>query len=95
MAKEIWVFAEQNNGEIAGVTAELLAKSQEIAGAMGGYTIAAVAASSDNSSAVKKLGAMGADKVYSLENDALADYRCDVFGAASVSTAWSLPLAVR
>lgn len=82
MAKEIWVFAEQNNGNIAGVTGELLAKSQSIAAEMGGYTVAAVIAAGKASDMASKLGELGADKVYVLEHASLADYRCDVFGAA-------------
>lgn len=81
MAKEIWVYAEKNNGEIAGVVPELLAKAQELANKMGGYTVGAVLTSDDNSAAAE-LGALGAEKVYSLEHAELGTYRCDVYGEA-------------
>ena len=86
MAKEIWVYAEQNRGELAGVVKELLAKSREIASAMGNYTIAAVVAGAGNSAVREQLGTFGADKVYDLDHRELADYRCDVYGAALAET---------
>lgn len=82
MAKEIWVYAEQNNGEIAGVTGELLAKSQTIAAEMGEYTVAAVVAAADAADMPAKLGELGAEKVYLVEHEALTDYRCDIYGAS-------------
>lgn len=84
MAKEIWVFAELNHGSIASVTGELLAKSQRIASEMDGYCIAAVVAAGDTEDVAGKLGELGAEKVYVLEHVSLADYRCDLYGAALV-----------
>ncbi|MBQ9156398.1 MAG: electron transfer flavoprotein subunit alpha/FixB family protein [Eubacterium sp.] len=84
MSKEIWVYAENNQGEVAGVAAELLAKAQELADQMGGYRVAAVITGNENKAA-KDLGALGAEKVYSLQHAELADYRCDVY-AQSISS---------
>ncbi|MCR5449789.1 MAG: electron transfer flavoprotein subunit alpha/FixB family protein [Solobacterium sp.] len=82
MAKEIWVYAEINNGTIAPVTKELLAKSQKLAAEMGGYTVAAVLAGKDNKAAETQLGRLGAEKVYSLEHEGLEHYRADFYGSA-------------
>lgn len=82
MAKEIWVYAEQDHGVLAAVTGELLAKSQAIAGEMDGYMVAAVVTTDTAADMVSVLGGLGADKIYLLEHPALAEYRCDVYGAA-------------
>lgn len=80
MAKEIWVYAEMNQGKIAGVTAELLSKAQTLAEQMGGYEVAAVAAGSGIAQEAGRLGALGAQKVYVLDHSSLAVYRADVYG---------------
>lgn len=90
MAKEIWVYAEHNNGKTASVTGELLAKSRALAAEMGGFTVAAVVAVAPATSEVADPEAavtsevikLGAEKIYVLEHSSLAHYRCDVYAAA-------------
>jgi electron transfer flavoprotein alpha subunit len=66
----VWVFAEQHNGEIKGVAYELLSKGRELADTLKtelcavciGYSVKDVA----------QLNAHGADKVYVIDDPALA-----------------------
>lgn len=82
MTKEIWVYAEQNGGEPAGVVYELLAKARQIAGQIGDRKVAAVVLGGDNQSAVKALKTAGAEIIYTVEHAELAQYRCDVYALA-------------
>ena len=80
MAKEIWVFAERNGNEPAGVVYELLSKSRSLAEEMGGYKVAAVVLGRGNDLAFEKLMEGGAEIIYSADHPALRDYRCDIYG---------------
>lgn len=80
MAKEIWVFAERNGNEPAGVVYELLSKSRALAKEMGGYKVAAIVLGSGNLLTFDKLMEGGAEIIYSADHPALGDYRCDLYG---------------
>ncbi len=80
MAKEIWVFAERNGNEPAGVVYELLSKSRALAKEMGGYKVAAVVLGEGNGPVFDKLTEAGAEIIYSADHPALRDYRCDIYG---------------
>lgn len=82
MTKEIWVYAEQNSGELAGVVYELFAKARQIAEQIGDRKVAAVVLGSSNQNAVDATKAAGAEIVYSVDHAALAVYRCDIYALA-------------
>lgn len=77
MAKEdykgIWIFAEQQNGELNPVSLELLAKAQELK-AHNGEDIVAVLLGDNVAALAQTLIAHGADKVIVAEDKALAQY---------------------
>jgi len=81
MAKGIWVFAEQRDGNIKKVTYELLSAGRKIADSLG-EELCAVLAGKDIAGAAAALGEYGADKVYVLESDALANYTTDGYANA-------------
>jgi electron transfer flavoprotein alpha subunit len=79
---EIWIFAEQEGGNLSDVPLELLGKGRELAqqlhvplaavllvGASGG------SGGSGGEELARKLGAYGADKVYLVEHDLLRQYQ--------------------
>lgn len=73
--KDIWVFAEQENGELSETVFELLAKSIDLKEKLGnGDTVTAVLLGKGVSHLVQKLFAYGAEKVIVVENDALETY---------------------
>ncbi len=82
MAKGIWVFAEVKEGNIRKITFELLSQGRKMAGKLGEELVAVLLGS-----AVEKLTdrlAEYADKVFLVDNPALAQYTTD--GYASVLT---------
>ncbi|MCF7847607.1 MAG: electron transfer flavoprotein subunit alpha/FixB family protein [Kiritimatiellales bacterium] len=79
--KEIWVFAEQRNGRIAGVVNELLSKAQELA-EKSGFEVAAVLPASGCADLCQELFNYGAKKVYTLDDPKLADYQNDYYSRA-------------
>ncbi|NPV71221.1 MAG: electron transfer flavoprotein subunit alpha [Firmicutes bacterium] len=70
----VWVFAEQRNGEIAGVVFELLGEGRKLAGARG-QKLAAVLLGSGVSGCARDLVAHGADAVYVADDPCLKDFR--------------------
>jgi electron transfer flavoprotein alpha subunit len=82
MAKGIWVFAEVKEGNIRKITFELLTQGKKMAGKLGEELVAVLLGSG-----VEKLTdrlAEYADKVYWVDNPALAQYTTDAY--ASVLT---------
>lgn len=76
--KEIWVFAEQENGKLAGVVFELLSEGRKLA-AKSGFTLCAVLASADGRPMHPELFNYGAKKIYNVEDPKLETYQNDYF----------------
>ena len=75
MAKnEVWVFAEQENGQLNSVALELLGRARELADTLNAG-VGAVLLGHECSAAAQSLGAHGADRVYLVEHPALKQYR--------------------
>ncbi|MEE0794931.1 MAG: electron transfer flavoprotein subunit alpha/FixB family protein [Oscillospiraceae bacterium] len=73
--KDIWVFAEQEDGVLSGTTFELLAKAHDLKAKLGGTdAVVAVLLGSGVAGLAPTLFAYGAEKVIVAENDALAQY---------------------
>lgn len=79
--KDIWVFCELRNGEIASCTYELLGEARRLT-EKGPHQVAAVLMCENRGDYIQKLIAAGADKVYVTEDPALKYFRdqpyCDI-----------------
>ncbi len=82
---DVWVFAEQHNGELRPCGIELLGKGREIADQLG-EELCAVLLGKDVSDLAGQLGAYGADKVYVIENDLLDEYSTEGYTTALVTS---------
>ena len=71
---EVWVFAEQEDGRLSDVPLELLGKGRELADTLS-VPLAAVLLGDDVAALAQTLIAHGADKVYLVEDPALAHYQ--------------------
>ncbi len=78
MAKGIWVFTEQRDGEIKKVTFELLSAGRKLADELG-EELCAVLFGKDVNQMAGKLGEYGADKVFMVESAALEQYTTDAY----------------
>lgn len=76
MAKGIWIFAEQRDGQLKKVTFELISEGRKVADQLG-EELCAVLVGKDIANLADSLGQYGVDKVFILENDALASYTTD------------------
>lgn len=79
--KELWVFAEQRDGKIAGVVHELLSEGQILA-QKAGFTLAAVLPSANGAALCQELFNYGAQKVYTIDDPKLAHYQNDYYSRA-------------
>ncbi len=78
MSNEVWVWAEQRNGQLMGVSLEILNTGSQLAQKLGrevvavliGYQISGLAA---------ELVAYGANKVYTIDKPELSLYQSDVY----------------
>jgi electron transfer flavoprotein alpha subunit len=70
---DVWVFAEVEDGKIAGVSLELLGKARELAGILG-VQVGAVVLGEQAKAHAARLFAHGADVVYSAGDPRLAQY---------------------
>ena len=83
--KDIWVFAEQEDGVLSGTTFELLAKAHDLKAKLGGTdAVVAVLLGSGVAGLAPTLVAYGAEKVIVAENDALAQYSARPYEKALV-----------
>lgn len=73
----IWIFAEQRDGKVKAVAYELLSKGRQLADTLG--TELSAICFGHNISGVEQLIAYGADKVYLIDNPALADFQEDLY----------------
>ena len=69
----VWVFAEQQHGEPAGVALELLGEGRKLADNLG-VPLSAVLIGSDVQTCAEKLVAYGADKVYIKDDPSLKNF---------------------
>lgn len=76
MAKGIWIFAEQREGQIKKVTFELLSEGRKVADQLG-EELCAVLLGKDVAGLADSLGKYGADKVFVADNDNLENYTSD------------------
>lgn len=76
MAKGIWIVVDQREGAIKKVSYELLSEGRKIADQLG-EELAAVLLGSGVADQAASLGEYGADKVYVVDNSALANYTTD------------------
>ena len=77
--KDIWVFAEQNHGEVAEVAYELLSKGLELKAQRGsGAKLCAVVLGSGLPAAVEQ-SLIAAGVVYKVDDPTLADYEANVY----------------
>lgn len=74
--KEIWVYAEQENGQLAGVVFELLSEGRKLA-EKSGYTLCAVLPSANGEPMHQQLFNYGAKKIYNVEDPKLDIYQND------------------
>jgi electron transfer flavoprotein alpha subunit len=75
--KGVWVFAEQNKGELKSVSYELLTKGRELADAL--KTELCAVCMGYNIRDIEQLIAYGADKVYLVDDPALANHQEDLY----------------
>ncbi len=75
--KGIWVFAEQRDGKLKGVTYELLSKGRELADTLK-TELSAICFGHDIEDVSQLIGC-GADKVYLVDNPALASHQEDLY----------------
>ena len=75
---EVWVFAEQDNGELKDTPIELMSKARRLADTLG-VKLAATVLGDNVKETAKKLIHYGADKVYLVEHPLLAAYQTNSF----------------
>ena len=75
---EVWVFAEQQDGELQEVSLELCGRARKLADQLG-VKVGAVLPGKDVSQSAQRLIAQGVDNVYVVEDDRLEYFRTDPF----------------
>jgi len=76
----VMIYAEQRGGQVHPVAYELLGKGRELADQLG-EPLCAVLIGGDIKAGAEELAVRGADKVYTYEDPALADFRDDPYSA--------------
>jgi electron transfer flavoprotein alpha subunit len=77
MNSKVWVFAEQQGGKIKGVAYELISQGQKLAAALGAQLCAVCFG--HGVEGIEQLIAYGADKVYLVDDPALANQEEDLY----------------
>ncbi|MEI6563819.1 MAG: electron transfer flavoprotein subunit alpha [bacterium] len=77
--KDVWVFAEQHDGDIQTITYELLGEGRKLADSLG-MKLCAVLLGSNIQSKSQELIARGADKVYVVDRAELAHFQDEAYG---------------
>ena len=80
---DAWAFVETVDGRASRASLELVAKSRELAGKLGGESVALVLGS-DASAVGATLGRHGAERVVVIEDERLEDYHPETWSAALV-----------
>ena len=78
---EVWVFAEQHNGQLEDTPIELMSKARHLADKLG-VKLAAVLLGNSVKSLSAKLIQYGADKVYLAEHPLLGAYQTNSYAKA-------------
>jgi electron transfer flavoprotein alpha subunit len=78
MANDVWIIAEQRNGQIRKVTYELISEARRLADQLG-VSAAAVLLGHAIEDKAAALGNYGADKVYVADDPRLASYTTDAY----------------
>lgn len=86
MSKDIWVYAETNNGRLCDIVPELLTKGRQLKEHKGGELVAVVLGAADNA-AINELSEYGADKIIIGENAALSSYSARTYAQAMTALA--------
>ena len=77
-AGEVWIFAEQQGGQLVDTPLELLSKGRELADTLG-VKLGAVLLGDDVAGLSERLGQYGADKVYVAEHVLLEHYQTNTY----------------
>jgi electron transfer flavoprotein alpha subunit len=80
MANDVWIVAEQRNGQIRKVTLELVSEARRVADQLGS-SVAALLLGQNIEDKAASLGNYGADKVYLADDQKLAVYTTDAYAA--------------
>ena len=75
---EVWVFAEQHNGQLEDTPIELMSKARHLADTLG-VKLAAVLLGDGVDGLATQLTHLGADKVYVAENPMLQEYQTNSY----------------
>ena len=86
MAKELWIYAEQNNGIVAPAFYEILSKAKSVFAGEEDVRFTAVALSAKEETA-EQLKTCGADRILLVLDERFDAYRPDVFTAALTALA--------
>ena len=86
MSKDIWVYAETNNGKLCDIVPELLTKGRQLKIHSDGDLVAVVLGAADEQ-AIGTLSEYGADKVIFGENKALEHYSARTYAQAMTALA--------
>lgn len=86
MSKDIWVYAETNNGKLCDIVPELLTKGRQLKVHSDGDLVAVVLGAADEQ-AIGTLSEYGADKVIFGENKALEHYSARTYAQAMTALA--------
>jgi len=78
---EVWVFAEQQNGELNEVSLELLGRGRQLAEKLS-VKVAVVLPGHQVGSLAEELTAYGADKIYIMDDPLLAEYQTNSYARA-------------
>lgn len=82
--KGVFIFAQQVDGEVSGVTLELIGKGKELAKELG-TEVTAVLIGSNIAGLADELGAYGADKVLVIDDPCLKEYTTEPYAHAMAS----------
>jgi len=80
---DAWTFVETVDGQATRASLELIAKSRELAGKLGGESVALVMGK-DAAAVGETLGRHGAERVVLVDDERLADYHSELWTAALV-----------
>ncbi len=84
--EDIWVFIEQDDGELEGSSLEVLSKAREL-GEKYGYMVSGVLFGSDVKKLVEEVSRYGADRIIYVDDENLRIYNAEVYAKAMVELA--------
>ncbi len=84
--KDIWVFIEQDDGELEGSSLEVLSKAREL-GDKYGYTVSGILFGSDVKKLLEEASRYGADRIIYVDDENLRFYNAEAYSKAMVELA--------